>query len=477
MSFIDSSSFTFSHTPPFLAPSEKETSMPSFEPALCASLMESRPRAMTREEIDREIKIIFKKLHEGQIGTFSQPFILKRSEYNEKRPESDHAPRSFLLFRDPAHAYEPCAVIFLNKKEDGLAFYHGLSTTKQYKEGRLFYPLSDSSVKKVIVVTQSKTKESLNETYAHILFRDSPFITRLRTSYVHTTTYVYTSNISDTVTKSYIHIRENVVQIFDYYPLLDLYEYLGAHMSIRNYLGVSLIYRSFDTRERLEFMHKYEEEQNKRLLFSCASLLCTARALVEMHKAGYAHRDIKPENILGARDNLWRLSDLSSAFYLDDSVLPDTYFHLQGAVEFISPEKAAWYLTSLEKRKETSIDLLAADVWALSTTALDILTEQVLPWHKSREQSTFKQLNAISALTQEYINSYIESVFGDLPIKHPFKEALLSLLIVDPTKRPTALQAEAVLTKLCEKYLGKEGLESIPALPKRAEEFLIDDDL
>lgn len=446
----------------------------SYSTIVSASLISSKPGAMTAFEVAQEVKIIFEALQSGVYGTPYNPQVFKRKIYNKGCSEEHDLPRSFLLYNDPLRGHAPCAVVLLNRQKisgksaDPLAFDETYSKVKKFKEGRLIYPLHLGKAEKVIVVVQNKNEESTRETEILIRFRTSPFIIHLKAS----CTLKNMSMISEAGAGA--PTREKDIRIFDLYPEEDLVRRLNHHINKKYALSLQLGTTCLDVLSQSELTGELIRNAQSCLQFSFSSLTYAARALVEMHKSGYAHRDIKAENIFGKSESEWLLGDLGFAIPTTE-IETDDYCRICGTMEYTSPEKAHWFLKPYEERKTTRIDHQAADIWALGAAALMVLTQKDLPWHAQDEKYPSRQVIHITRITQEYINAYVERYFGSDTTRSLCKEALLAMLTVDPAKRVTAEGANILLSSLCAKYAGEDIVHAIP-LPFERPEFLAIDD-
>ena len=134
-----------------------------------------------------------------------------------------------------------------------------------------------------------------------------------------------------------------------------------------------------------------------------------AKGLGYMHNKGYTHRDLKPENVLKGSDGEWKICDFGWASHRSDLA----YSKLRaGTMAYMSPE-------SLLGRYQAE----ASDMWALGVMLYELLYD-IEPYQGT---SIKDQLNRVK---QDKPN------FSARRISEPAKRLILSLLRLDPAKRP-----------------------------------------
>ncbi|MCX2185462.1 protein kinase [Streptomyces sp. SKN60] len=151
-------------------------------------------------------------------------------------------------------------------------------------------------------------------------------------------------------------------------------------------------------------------------------------ALAAAHEAGVLHRDVKPGNVLLDRGGRVVLTDFGIAAMDDPGDGSATHLtrsgEIVGSLDYLAPERAQGHQPGPP-----------SDVWALGAT-LYAAVEGASPF---RRTSTWSTLNAI--------------VVDPLPTPHhagPLTPVLLRLLDKDPTRRPDARTAAALLRAVAE---------------------------
>jgi predicted ATPase len=158
-----------------------------------------------------------------------------------------------------------------------------------------------------------------------------------------------------------------------------------------------------------------------------------ARALAAAHAAGIVHRDIKPENVLVRDDGYVKVVDFGLARLLPQPVSSSsaaTTFATEigtrlGTVRYMAPEQAVGDTVTP-----------AVDMFALALVLYELVTGQ----HAFRSESQVGILRGVlseSPIPPSRLN----------PELHPALDALLlHMLDKDPRQRPTAAEAQAILT-------------------------------
>jgi hypothetical protein len=144
-----------------------------------------------------------------------------------------------------------------------------------------------------------------------------------------------------------------------------------------------------------------------------------ADALAAMHATAVVHRDITPSNVLVAEDGTAKLTDLGIARWAEATVTGGA--QLGGSSGYMAPEVAEGYEAGF-----------AADVFALGAT-LFAAVEGSSPWGGA-ENGPLAQLRRAAAFQME-------------PMRHAASlgPALTTLMSREPSRRPTAPQARALL--------------------------------
>lgn len=147
-----------------------------------------------------------------------------------------------------------------------------------------------------------------------------------------------------------------------------------------------------------------------------------AEALRYVHSQNVVHRDLKPENILVFSPTIFVISDFSASSKLEsgDEKLLDT----KGSPAFLSPEECGG----------ESFSPKPADVWAYGVTIFSCLFHK-LPFNLDEGQgkTVASTVYSVSQLleTEELVIPTEPKVSEDAI------ELLKSILVKDPTKRPT----------------------------------------
>ncbi len=102
-------------------------------------------------------------------------------------------------------------------------------------------------------------------------------------------------------------------------------------------------------------------------IFACRVAIAIARALAQVHEAGFLHRDVKPSNILIRRDGTPLLSDFGLAREADTTAYTQTG-HFVGTPAYAAPEQL---------RAESGVLDDRTDVYALGVTLYHALTQRI----------------------------------------------------------------------------------------------------
>ncbi|MFI5612756.1 serine/threonine-protein kinase [Amycolatopsis sp. NPDC051903] len=156
-----------------------------------------------------------------------------------------------------------------------------------------------------------------------------------------------------------------------------------------------------------------------------------ASALAAMHARDMVHRDITPGNVLVTDDGTAKLADLGISRWAEVTLTGSA--SVGGTAGYLAPEVANGYAAGS-----------AADVFSLGAT-LFAAVEGVSPWG-SGERGPFAQLRRAAEGTVE-------------PARHAgsLEPVLAAMLSRSPGKRPSAAEAEALLT----------GAPAAPVSPRR----------
>ncbi|MCX4818808.1 protein kinase [Streptomyces sp. NBC_01142] len=154
-------------------------------------------------------------------------------------------------------------------------------------------------------------------------------------------------------------------------------------------------------------------------------------ALRAAHAAGVLHRDVKPANVLLARDGRVLITDFGIAAIEGDSTITRTG-EIVGSIDYLAPE-----------RVRGADPGPASDLWSLGATLYTAV----------EGQSPFRRTSPLSTM---------QAVVGEEP-PPPGRAGLLAPVIMallrkDPADRPSAVEAERMLTEAVE---GRE-----PAVPQ-----------
>jgi tRNA A-37 threonylcarbamoyl transferase component Bud32 len=147
------------------------------------------------------------------------------------------------------------------------------------------------------------------------------------------------------------------------------------------------------------------------------------RALVAAHAAGVLHRDIKPANVLLAKDGRALITDFGIAAIEGDATITRTG-EIVGSIDYLAPERVRGHDPGP-----------ASDLWSLGAT-LYTAVEGASPFRRSTPLTTMQ------AVVDEEPPAPVRA--GRLgPV-------ILALLTKDPAARPSAAEAERMLTEAME---------------------------
>lgn len=166
------------------------------------------------------------------------------------------------------------------------------------------------------------------------------------------------------------------------------------------------------------------------------------KGVSHFHRAGLAHRDIKPSNILlkqdwstagGALGVRVAVGDFGVAHYAVDAPHRPS-INFRGTVYYLAPE----LLLGKAKANET----LAADMWSIGCTMLELLTGAV-PF---AAESSIQILSLIFARLGTDFKHYPQrmapvTLLASVDLSPACSDLLTRLLSLDPLNRPTALEA------------------------------------
>lgn len=146
-------------------------------------------------------------------------------------------------------------------------------------------------------------------------------------------------------------------------------------------------------------------------------------ALRAAHAAGVLHRDVKPANVLLARDGRVLITDFGIAAIEGDSTITRTG-EIVGSIDYLAPE-----------RVRGADPGPASDLWSLGATLYTAV----------EGQSPFRRSSPLSTM---------QAVVDEEPL-HPGRAGLLApvitaLLRKDPAARPSAAEAERMLSEVME---------------------------
>ncbi|MFF3321408.1 serine/threonine-protein kinase [Streptomyces sp. NPDC002889] len=144
------------------------------------------------------------------------------------------------------------------------------------------------------------------------------------------------------------------------------------------------------------------------------------RALGAAHSAGVLHRDIKPANVLLNGDGRALITDFGIAAIEGDATITRTG-EIVGSIDYLAPERARGHDPGP-----------ASDLWSLGATLFAAL----------QGESPFRRSSPLATM---------QAVVGDEP-PHPDRAGrlapvILALLQKDPAARPSAAEAERMLTE------------------------------
>jgi eukaryotic-like serine/threonine-protein kinase len=151
--------------------------------------------------------------------------------------------------------------------------------------------------------------------------------------------------------------------------------------------------------------------------------LWVLRALRAAHAAGVLHRDVKPGNVLIGHDGRVLLTDFGIAQIEGDTTITRTG-EVVGSVDYLAPERVRGHDPGP-----------ASDLWALGAT-LYTAVEGRSPFRRTSPLSTMQAVVEEEAAPPRYAG--------------PLGPVLAALLHKDPAARPSAAEAEQLLTEVAE---------------------------
>lgn len=158
-------------------------------------------------------------------------------------------------------------------------------------------------------------------------------------------------------------------------------------------------------------------------------------ALRAAHAAGVLHRDVKPANVLLARDGGVLITDFGIAAIEGDSTITRTG-EIVGSIDYLAPE-----------RVRGGDPGPASDLWSLGATLYTAV----------EGQSPFRRSSPLSTM---------QAVVGEEPQypgrAGPLAPVIMALLRKDPAARPSAAEAERMLTEVME---GRAPTVALPQAP------------
>ncbi|MFV0134143.1 serine/threonine-protein kinase [Streptomyces sp. HMX87] len=167
--------------------------------------------------------------------------------------------------------------------------------------------------------------------------------------------------------------------------------------------------------------------------------LWVLRALRAAHTAGVLHRDVKPGNVLLARDGRVLLTDFGIAQIEGDSTITRTG-EVVGSVDYLAPERVRGHDPGP-----------ASDLWALGAMLYTAV----------EGRSPFRRTSPLSTM-----QAVVEEEAGEPRHAGHLAPVIGALLRKDPATRPTAAEAERMLTEAAE---GRRPSGAQGHVPVRAE--------
>ncbi|AET02600.1 Calcium and calcium/calmodulin-dependent serine/threonine-protein kinase CAMK-CAMK1-DCAMKL family [Medicago truncatula] len=218
-------------------------------------------------------------------------------------------------------------------------------------------------------------------------------------------------SVSDTLLTNEILVMRRIVENVSPHPnVIDLYDVYedtnGVHLVLELCSGGELF-------DRIVAQDKYSETEAATVVHQIAS------GLEAVHRANIVHRDLKPENCLFLdvrKDSPLKIMDfgLSSVEEFTDPVVG-----LFGSIDYVSPE-------ALSQGKITT----KSDMWSLGVILYILLSgyPPFIAQNNRQKQQMIMNGNF----------SFYEKTWKG--ISQPAKNLISSLLTVDPSKRPSALE-------------------------------------
>jgi len=194
-----------------------------------------------------------------------------------------------------------------------------------------------------------------------------------------------------------------------------------------------------------------------RLVFQALTALCYC------HSQGVVHRDLKPENLMFL-ESVDLDAHAADCKLVDFGIAEAPLRGLFGTAEYMAPEVAALHgnRTAGEAKDCTA----KADVWSLGVTVFELLMD-IKPFDGRDSQASFfllKQFSDYKSLEKKFAQ---KEIWGQLSAEaHNFLE---TLLVADPEKRPSALEALKhpwiEMHRGARTHLGPEMVQSLAAYP------------
>lgn len=153
--------------------------------------------------------------------------------------------------------------------------------------------------------------------------------------------------------------------------------------------------------------------------------------LSSLHRQGVVHRDIKPENVLINHQGKARLSD----FGLSQKENPANRRHGSDALKFSGSAGTPIYMAPETFHAPTYSE--KADCWSMGMMLSELLTGERPPYlfqDSEYQGQKYKQFN------QQLYNQFTHSIWNHSELSSDAKNAILSMIALDPRARPSAEQ-------------------------------------